>query len=86
MSEIGSKKQAFSEILPELRKVLADIYLERLQWMWDIKKDHIHKRIMTTRKWLLEDVGFDRDEAMTAAVKKIFVVTHARRQTAFPRE
>ena len=30
-SEIDAKKQAFSEILPELRKELGNIYLVRLQ-------------------------------------------------------
>ena len=59
MSEIGSKKQAFSKILPELQKALAGMYL-----------DPIHQTIIGTRKRLLEDDGFDRNEAMTVAVKK----------------
>ena len=70
MSELDAKKHAFSEILPELEKALRNIYIDRLHWMWDMKKDPTHKKIMETRKRLLEDDDFDEDEALTAAVKK----------------
>ena len=70
MSELDAKKQAFSEILPELQKALRNVYIDRLHWMWDMKKDPIHKKIMETRKRLIEDDGFDEDEALTVAVKK----------------
>ena len=32
-SEIDAKKQAFVAILPELRKELGNVYMDRLQWM-----------------------------------------------------
>ena len=38
-SEIDAKKQAFSEILPDLRKKLGNIYLDRLKWMTQMKRD-----------------------------------------------
>ena len=48
-SEINAKKQAFSEILPEFRKELGNIYLDRLQWMSQMKRDPVHRKIMKTR-------------------------------------
>ena len=37
-SEIDAKKQAFSEILPDLRKKLGNIYFDRLKWMTQMKR------------------------------------------------
>ena len=48
-SQIDAKKQAFSEILPEFRKELGNIYLDRLQWMSQMKRDPVHRKIMKTR-------------------------------------
>ena len=69
-SEIEAKKQAFSEILPKLRKELGNVYSNRLEWMAEMKKDPIHQKIMETRKRFVKDDSFDTDEAMTAAIKK----------------
>ena len=69
-SEIDAKKQAFAVILPELRKELGNVYMDRLQWMSQLKRDPIHRKIMKTRDAFVADDEFDPDEALVAAVKK----------------
>ena len=68
--EIDAKKQAFAAILPELRKELGDVYMDRLQWMSQLKRDPVHRKIMKTRDAFVADDEFDPDEALVAAVKK----------------
>ena len=70
ISEIDAKTQAFSEILPKLRKELGNVYSDRLEWMAQMKNDPVHKKIMETRKRLIEDDSFDKEEALTAAINK----------------
>ena len=69
-SEIDAKKQAFSEILPDLRKKLGNIYLDRLKWMTQMKSDPVHRKIMKTKDAFVDEDDFDPDEALTAAIKK----------------
>ena len=75
-SKIDAKKQAFAAILPELRKELGNViwimlhYMDRLQWMSQLKRDPVHRKIMKTRDALVADDEFDPDEALVAAVKK----------------
>lgn len=69
-TKINAKKQAFSEILPKLRKELENVYLERLLWMWQMKRDPMLKKIMEAKKRFMEDDFFDTDEALAAAIKK----------------
>ena len=69
-SEIDEKKQAFSEILPELRKELGNIYLVRLQWMSEMKSDPVHRKIMKTKEAFVDEDEFDPDEFLAAAVRK----------------
>ena len=69
-SEIDAKKQAFAAILPELRKELGNVYMDRLQWMSQLKRDPVHRKIMKTRDAFVAEDEFDPDEALVAAVKK----------------
>ena len=69
-SEIDAKKQAFAAILPELRKELENVYMDRLQWMSQLKSDPVHRKIMKTRDAFVAEDEFDPDEALVAAVKK----------------
>ena len=69
-SEIDAKKQAFSEILPDLRKKLGNIYLDRLKWMTQMKRDPVHRKIIKTKDAFVDEDDFDPDEALTAAIKK----------------
>ena len=85
-SKIDAKKQAFAAILPELRKELGNVYMDRLQWMSQLKRDPVHRKIMKTRDALVADDEFDPDEALVAAVKKkISFGTYVRRQTTLSR-
>ena len=70
MSEIEEKKEAFSEILPVLRKELGNVYLDRLQWMIEIKRDPVHRKKMKTKDALIDEDHFDPHEALAAAIKK----------------
>ena len=70
LSKIEAKKKAFSEILPVLRKELGNVYLDRLQWMTEMKRDPVHRKIMKTRDALIHEDHFDPDEALAAAIKK----------------
>ena len=70
MSDIEGKKEAFSEILPLLRKELGNVYLERFQWKTEMKRDPVHRKIMKTRDALVDEDHFDPNEAKAAAIKK----------------
>ena len=61
---------AYSNILPELQKELESIYLQRFQWIQQLKKDPVHKKIMQTKDPLVNDDHFDPEEDMEAAVNK----------------
>ena len=67
------ENEGFSKIaaiLPELRKELGNVYMDRLQWMSQLKRDPVHRKIMKTRDAFVAEDEFDPDEALVAAVKK----------------
>ena len=66
LDEQTAGETAYSNILPELQKELKSIYLQRLQWIQQLKKDPVHKKIMQTRDALVNDDDFDPEEAMEA--------------------
>jgi hypothetical protein len=70
LDEQSAKDKAFSNILPKLQKELENIYMERLVWMRQLKKDPVHKNIMHTKDALVENDDFDPEEALEAAVDK----------------
>ena len=70
LDEETAGETAYSNILPELQKELESIYLQRLQWIQQLKKDPVHKKIMETKDALVNDDHFDQEEAMEAAVNK----------------
>ena len=43
LEEEGAKDKAYLTIMPKLRKDLQSIYLNRLLWIAQMKKDPIHK-------------------------------------------
>ena len=57
---------AYSTILSELQKELRSIYLQRLQWIQQLNKDPVHKKIMQTEDAFVNEP----EEAMEAAVNK----------------
>ena len=70
LDEQSAKDKAFSNMLPKLQKELEKIYMERLVWMRQLKKDPVHKKIMHTKDALVENDDFDPEEALEAAVDK----------------
>ena len=70
LDEQSTKYKAFSNMLPKLQKELENIYMERLVWMRQLKKDPVHKKIMHTKDALVENADFDPEEALEAAVDK----------------
>ena len=70
LDEQSVKDKAFSNMLPKLQKELENIYMERLVWMRQLKKDPVHKKIMHTKDALVENDDFDPEEALEAAVDK----------------
>ena len=67
LDEATAGETAYSNILPELQKELESIHL---QWIKQLKKDPVHKKIMQTKDALVSDDDFDPEEAMEAAVNK----------------
>ena len=68
--ENEAKDKAYLFILPKLPKDLQNIYLERLLWLRQLKRDTIHKKIMETRDVFVNDDNFDHREALEAAIDK----------------
>ena len=73
-SEIDAKKQAFSEILPDLQKKLGNIYLDCLKWMTQMKRDPVYRKIMKTKDAFVDEDYFDPDKDLTAAIKRKFLL------------
>ena len=66
--DIGDAEvKARSIMLPKIQKELENIYLERLEWMRDLRKNPVHKKIMYTRDKFLDYDGVDPDEALAAS-------------------
>ena len=70
LEEEEAKDKAYLTILPKLRKDLQSIYLNRLLWIAQMKKDPIHKQIMITKDAFANDDNFDSEESLEAAVDK----------------
>jgi hypothetical protein len=68
--ENEAKDKAYLIILPKLRKDLQTIYLERLLWIRQLKRDTIHKKIMETRDVFVNYDNFDHREALEATIDK----------------
>ena len=70
LDEESASSQAYSLILPKLQKDLESIYLERLLWMRQLRKNRVHRKVMNTRDAFINSDDFDHDEALEAAVDK----------------
>ena len=83
--ENEAKDKAYLFILPKLRKDLQNIYLERLLWIRQLKRDPVHKKIMETRDVFVNDDNFDHREALEAAIdKRKFLLKRLFRNTWSP--
>ena len=84
LEEEEARDKAYLTNLPKHRKVLQSIYLNRLPWIAQMKKDPIHKQIMKTKDTFANDGNFDPEEALEAVVdkrkflmKRLFGDTHS---------
>ena len=83
--ENEAKDKAYLLIVPKLRKDLQNIYLKRLLWIRQLKKDPIHKKIMETKDVFVNDDNFDHREALEAAIdKRKFLLKRLFRNTRYP--
>ena len=82
LDEESASSQAYSLILPKLQKDLERIYLERLFWMRQLRKNRVHRKVMNTRDEFINSDDFDHEEALEAAVDKKKVST----ETSFKRQ
>ena len=70
LDEQSAREKAYSNIFPQLQKELEGIYMERLLWMNQLKKDPVHKKIMQTKEAFVGNDDFYPEEAIEAAIDK----------------
>ena len=83
----SADQKAYSDIPSELQKELESIYLQRLQWIKQLKKDPVHKKIIQTKNAFVNDEDFDSEEAMEAAInKRKFLIKRRLKDYSFPED
>ena len=70
VDEQTAGEKAYFNILHKLQKEFEIICFQRLQWIQQIEKDPVHKKLMQTKDSLVNDDDFDPEEAMAAVVDK----------------
>ena len=87
LDEKSAIEKAYANILPNIQKELEGIYMERLLWMQQLKKDPIHHKIMQMRDAFVNYDDFDPDEAMEAAGdKRKFLIKRLLKDYSFTEE
>ena len=69
-AEETARSQAYHHILPQLQREARHIYLDKLKWIREMRKDPINRKVMETKQNFMDEDGFDGEEALEAAVKK----------------
>jgi len=62
--------RAYNELLPELRKVMRQVYIDHLKWVHVLREDPLHKAILETRNRLMDEDDMVYNEAVEAAVNQ----------------
>ncbi len=70
LDEVEPENKAYLVVMPKLRKELQNVYLERLLWIRQLKRDPIHKTIMETRDAFINNDNFGQEEALEVAIEK----------------
>ena len=65
-----AKAKATNDLVPIFRKELREVLYEHLKWIHQLKKDPTFKKIMETKKNLIDDEGYDWEEATELAIHK----------------
>ena len=71
LEEEEARDKAYLTILPKLRKDLQSIYVDRLLWIAQFKKDPIHKQIMKTKDAFVNDGKFHPEEALEVDLPQV---------------
>jgi len=70
VSESVAIAKAMNDLLPTLRKEFREVLFEHLRWMHYLKKDSTYRKLMETRKNLMDVDDFDWEEATESAINK----------------
>ena len=68
--ESAAKQKAFENVLPELQKEFAEVYVDNLRWMKALKNDPVHRKIMETKEIFAKEDSFDPDEVYLQRLTK----------------
>ena len=63
-----AEAKTHNKLLPNYRKELRKVLMEKLEWMHELKKDRYYRKIMKTRTNLIDTGDYDRREATEAAI------------------
>ena len=58
------------QLLPSFRKSIYQLYYDKVCELKQMKKDSVHKRIMITKRRLIEEEDYEDDEALKYAIKR----------------
>ena len=75
LDEQTAGKTAYTNILPELQKELKSIYLQRLQWIQQLKKNPVHKKIMQTKDAFVNDDFIHKRPWKQRSIRENFLLT-----------
>lgn len=76
-AELTANQIACEKLIPVLKKELRKILSEKLEWMHAIKKDYYFKKILNTRRELLDSGDYDWNEATKLAIRqRKFLLDH----------
>ena len=74
LSEDAARKAAFKVILPTLHQSITSNYVKQLLLCSNMKKDPGHKKIMATKRKLVEEADYGEEEALRLAGAAVFPV------------
>lgn len=61
--------ESYKRILPKYRKAFREVYYKFVEQWMDLKNDHIHNKVMMTKRKFMDEDGMKQDEATRAAIK-----------------
>ena len=65
-----AEAKASNALVPTYRKELREVFFEHLKWMHYMKKDPSYKKVMETRKNLMNSEDYSWDEATESAINQ----------------
>ena len=67
LDEETAKNEASFKVMPKLQREVGNIYKERLEWIQEMKRDPVHKKIMQTKKDFMENDDFDQESIRSSS-------------------